>query len=99
MFTSKAHIRQQRILDFEDARQLVLEHAEQERVIERKHRATPLLDSLGRVLAEDIYADRDLPPFARATRDGYAEHSDDLKDTATVLKVAGQIRAGGELPP
>lgn len=36
-----------------------------------------LEDALGRILAEDIYADRDYPPFNRAAMDGYAiMHSD-----------------------
>ena len=32
----------------------------------------PLESAAGRVLAEDILADRDYPPFPRATRDGFA---------------------------
>jgi molybdopterin molybdotransferase len=99
MLKSKAHSREDRILSFEDAWQLVMEHADEQRGIERERQAAPLLDCLGRVLAENIYADRDLPPFARATRDGYALHSEDVKDTPTVLKIAGEIRAGGDLPP
>ena len=31
-----------------------------------------LADALGRVLAEDVVADSDLPPFDRAQMDGYA---------------------------
>jgi molybdopterin molybdotransferase len=96
---SKAHSREDRILSFEDAWQLVVEHAYEQRGIERQRQTAPLLECLGRVLAENIYADRDLPPFARATRDGYALHSEDVKHTPTVLKVAGEIRAGGDLPP
>ncbi len=46
-----------------------------------------------RVLAGDILADRDQPPFARSTRDGYAIHSQDLR-TGSALRVVGQIRAG-----
>lgn len=34
--------------------------------------ATPLADLLGRVLAEDVYAVEDMPPFAASTVDGYA---------------------------
>src|SRR5947209_6698786 len=99
MLKTKAHSREERILTFEDAWQLVIEHAEEQRALERERRTAPLLECLGRVLAENIYADRDLPPFARATRDGYAVHSQDVKDTPTVLKVAGEIRAGGDVPP
>ncbi len=32
----------------------------------------PLLDAAGRVLAEDVVSDSDLPPFPRSTMDGYA---------------------------
>ena len=38
-----------------------------------------LLDSLGRILAEDILADRDGPPFDRVTMDGIAIDSKQLK--------------------
>jgi len=31
-----------------------------------------LEEAMGRVLAEDVHADRDAPPFPRATMDGYA---------------------------
>ncbi len=56
------------------------------------------MDSLGRVLAEEIIADRDFPPFSRATRDGYAVRSADLQRIPAELAVTGQIRAGGEVP-
>ena len=46
----------------------------------------------GRVLAEPVIADRDQPPFARATRDGYACRAVDLP--AGGLRVVGQLRAG-----
>jgi molybdopterin molybdotransferase len=32
----------------------------------------PLEEAMGRIIAEDIYADRDYPPFNRAAMDGYA---------------------------
>jgi molybdopterin molybdotransferase len=32
--------------------------------------SSPLTNSLGRVLAQDILADRDYPPFDRSIRDG-----------------------------
>src|SRR5207245_1827478 len=37
---------------------------------------TPLLDALGLVLAEDIAADRDVPPFRNSAMDGYAVRAD-----------------------
>src|ERR1700741_5278129 len=50
---------------------------EAERIINEKHFecgkvVVPLHDAVGRVLAEDVVADRDLPPFNRATMDGIA---------------------------
>ena len=54
----------------------------------------PLAQVRGRVLAEDISADRDTPPFHRATRDGFAVRSFDLADLPAVLECAGEVRAG-----
>ncbi len=54
-----------------------------------------LLDALGRILAEPILADRDFPAFARSTRDGYAVRAADTSSLPSVLKVLGQIKAGG----
>jgi molybdopterin molybdotransferase len=51
-----------------------------------------LLDAAGRVLAEDIPADRDTPALARSVRDGYAVHAADLPGE---LHVIGEVRAGG----
>jgi molybdopterin molybdotransferase len=45
----------------------------------------------GRVLAEDILADRDYPPFARSARDGFAVRAADLPGD---LRVTGEVRAG-----
>lgn len=47
----------------------------------------------GRVLAQDLTADRDYPPFNRATMDGYAIRSEDLK-TPTSLVLAEEVFAG-----
>jgi molybdopterin molybdotransferase len=53
-----------------------------------------LADSLGRVLAEDVCADTDLPPFDRSAMDGYAVRASDVSGAPVVLDVAGQVRAG-----
>jgi len=45
----------------------------------------------GRVLAEDIAADRDVPAVARSVRDGYAVRAADLPGE---LEVIGEVRAG-----
>ena len=48
----------------------------------------------GRVLAEDVYADRDYPPFNRSTRDGFAVRAEDVRQANSVLTLSGEIRAG-----
>src|SRR5215213_5523827 len=53
-----------------------------------------LADALGRVLAEDVAADSDLPPFDRAQMDGYAVRSEDLRETPARLRVVGESAAG-----
>ncbi len=53
-----------------------------------------LLAGLGRVLAEQISADRDFPPFARATRDGYAVRAADMAEVPAQLDVVGEVKAG-----
>ena len=45
----------------------------------------------GRVLAEDVAADRDSPAMARSVRDGYAVRAIDLPGE---LEVIGEVRAG-----
>ncbi len=54
----------------------------------------PLADSVGRVLAEPIKADTDLPPFDRSMMDGYAVIAADLASPPTELKVVGESAAG-----
>src|SRR5712692_9332858 len=55
----------------------------------------PLLDALGLVLAEDITADRDVPPFRNSAMDGYAVRGDDVASAPVELRVVGEIAAGG----
>jgi molybdopterin molybdotransferase len=45
-------------------------------------------------LAEDLSADRDLPPFHRAIRDGYALRVADLTALPVVLRCVGEVPAG-----
>lgn len=53
-----------------------------------------LEDSIGRVLAEDIVADSDLPPFDRSQMDGYAVRAADACDAPVTLKLVGESAAG-----
>ncbi|MBI2678327.1 MAG: molybdopterin molybdotransferase MoeA [Candidatus Koribacter versatilis] len=54
-----------------------------------------LLEARGRVLAELVSADRDLPPFPRATRDGYAVRAADVAVPPAELRIVAHIKAGG----
>ena len=59
-------------------------------------------ESAGRVLARALMADRDQPPFARSTRDGFACRAAEAS-AHEFLTIAGATRAGGApggpLPP
>src|SRR5687767_15454280 len=54
----------------------------------------PLHQALGRVLAEDIIADMELPPFDRAQMDGYAVRAGDTKGAPVRLRIVGEAAAG-----
>jgi len=54
----------------------------------------PLEVADGRVLAEEVISDTDMPPFDRAAMDGYAVRAADVATTPTILVVTGQVRAG-----
>ncbi|HEV3386183.1 MAG TPA: hypothetical protein VG097_15285, partial [Gemmata sp.] len=49
---------------------------------------------LGRVLAEEILADADSPPFPKSLRDGYAVLAADCAVLNAELKVVAEIAAG-----
>lgn len=53
-----------------------------------------LAEAVGRILAEDIFADMDLPPFDRSQMDGYAVRAADTAKTPINLKIVGESAAG-----
>jgi molybdopterin molybdotransferase len=53
-------------------------------------------EAAGYVLAQDLIADRNYPPFDRATRDGYAVRASESAAGATLLCI-GEIKAGDAL--
>jgi molybdopterin molybdotransferase len=77
-------------LSFHDARAIVLREI-------RAAKPRPGVETVelgncsGRVLAEDIRADRDYPPFHRSMRDGFALRAADVSGALTVI---GEVRAG-----
>ncbi|HYU97528.1 MAG TPA: gephyrin-like molybdotransferase Glp [Pyrinomonadaceae bacterium] len=48
----------------------------------------------GRFLAEDVFADSDLPPFDRSQMDGYAIQAGDVQSVPAKLRVVGESAAG-----
>jgi molybdopterin molybdotransferase len=81
------------VLGFADALGAVLRHAAGVRATGVE--TVELLPSVGRVIAEDGVADRDQPPFDRATRDGFAVRAEAWTGGQR-LRVVGQVRAGEE---
>ena len=79
-----------KVMDFDAALATVMEHAA--RVTAPAVERVALSASRERVLAAEIKADRDQPPFDRSTRDGFAVRSAEI--AAGSLRVAGQVRAG-----
>ena len=76
------------VFDFDEALAFVLAQA-------AAHAApasepTLLLEAQGRVLAEDLRAERDQPPFDRVTRDGFAL----LASNSPNRTIVGEVRAG-----
>jgi putative molybdopterin biosynthesis protein len=84
-----------KLLTFEEAKKVVLE----------RFRPTPLgieeislLEASSRVLAQDVMASRDIPPFDRSTVDGYAVRAQDTfgaeENRPITLVAHGAVRVG-----
>jgi molybdopterin molybdotransferase len=83
------------VLTFQQARETVIEQVTAHvRAGSRVPQTVTLTESLDRVLAEPVRADRDFPPFPRATRDGFAVRSADAALLPVRLRRVGEIRAG-----
>ena len=58
----------------------------------------PILKALGRVLAEDVHAEADVPPHANSSMDGYAVLAADTagasRQSPSSLRVVGELAAG-----
>jgi molybdopterin molybdotransferase len=65
-----------------------------ESVVKQDFETVRLECSLGRVLAGDILANRDLPPYAVSAMDGFAVRSADLADAPVTLEIVEDIKAG-----
>ena len=58
----------------------------------------PIMESLGQVLAEDVYSDIDIPPLDNSAMDGYAVQWESIRGANSsqpkVLKIIGEVAAG-----
>ncbi len=68
------------------------------RVAPRGHEVIPLEAALGRVLASDVIAPHDLPPFERSAVDGWAVRAEDTAAASVGrpvrLRAVGEVRMG-----
>lgn len=76
---------------FEQARDCVISKVSESRLTPASDE-TRLFEAAGRVLAEDVAADRDYPPLSRSVRDGFAVRAADLPGEFLIV---GEVRAGG----
>ncbi|SDI37015.1 gephyrin-like molybdotransferase Glp [Propionivibrio dicarboxylicus] len=76
-------------LSLADAQALVMAHARTGEIEE-----IPLESAQGRVIARDIRANRDLPPYDISAMDGFAVRSADLAAGGAALPVVADIKAG-----
>ncbi|MBZ5555325.1 MAG: molybdopterin molybdotransferase MoeA [Acidobacteriia bacterium] len=86
------------MISVDEARQRVIDACRAKRGELGSERVT-LEEALGRVLAEDLCADTDQPPFDRSTKDGYALRSADVQHAPVELRVAGESKAGDAILP
>jgi molybdopterin molybdotransferase len=83
-------------LSFDEARQAVLREIAAGRIAPAREQVA-LDEALGRILAEDVAADRDQPPFPRVTRDGFAVRAADASGASAQSPVT--LAVIGEAPP
>ena len=81
------------MIGFEDARGTILREVKRGRPPLRSE-SVSLRGCLHRVLAGEIRADRDYPPFDRSTRDGFAVRAADVESIPVQLQLIGEVRAG-----
>src|SRR5437660_10123772 len=74
------------IIEADEALDIVLQHA-----IPLTPRPVAILEALDLVLAQDVIAPEDLPPFPRSAKDGFAVIA---ADTTKPPRLAGQPTAG-----
>lgn len=79
------------MITVEEAEKIILEQA-----TDYGAEIIPFELASGRVLAENIKADRDLPPFNRVTMDGIAVHYDAIENGISTFRIKNTQAAGDE---
>ncbi len=77
------------MITFDEAFKEVMRHP-----LELGDEIVPLMDCMKRILAEDIVADRDFPPFDRSTKDGIAIRYSAIENGKRAFKIDGVLSAG-----
>jgi molybdopterin molybdotransferase len=81
------------VISVDQALEKVLEHVD---ILEAEE--SPILNCLGRVLAEDIFSTIDIPPLDNSAMDGYAVRSADTRGASRksprILRVVDTVAAG-----
>ncbi|MBI4733616.1 MAG: molybdopterin molybdotransferase MoeA, partial [Rubrobacteridae bacterium] len=81
------------LINVDEARRIILSKIEK-----LTSEELPILEALGRVLDEDVFAEADIPPFNNSAMDGYAVRAIDTvgssPDSPVELKVLGDVAAG-----
>ncbi len=80
------------MISVEEAEKIILETAKKRIYTE----GSPLLKSIGKILAEDIIADRDFPPFDRVTMDGIAINFAQFNEGKNHRFFIEQVQAAGQ---
>jgi molybdopterin molybdotransferase len=81
------------MIEYQEARSLVLDAA---RALPAD--SVPLADALGRTLAREVEAREDIPPFTKATMDGYAVRSADTRPSGAPARGAVDLEVLEDLP-
>ena len=80
------------MIPLDEARQYVLD-----RVARLGSARVPLADAAGLVLAADVVAAEQVPPFANTAMDGFAVRAADVASVPVTLEVIGTVAAGSTL--
>lgn len=78
------------MVSVEEAYKLIVEN-----VLQLDVESVSLSAATGRILATDVFADRDSPPWRKSMMDGFAIRSEDINSGTKTLKVIETVTAGG----